>query len=160
MLGYVLSHERLMPEVEQALATALALDPSSADAWAAFADISAVQGKAGVALDAMARALRLEPHPPGFYYWIEGFVLYCNRQYDAVVRTMRRPEVYGSGSRRSLAAALAQLGDLEEAQREGALFCAMVPGFRISRWVALHGYGDAATLEHYAEGCRKAGLPE
>ena len=111
-------------------------------------------------MNAVGRALRLEPHPPAFFYWIEGFVFYCNRRYEDAVNTLRRPEVYGSGSRRILAAALAQSGDLDEARREGALFRAMVPGFRISRWVALHAYGDAATLAHYAEGCRMAGLPE
>ena len=160
VMGYVLSYEHLIPEFERAFATALELDPNNADAWIAFADISAVQGKAASALDGMERAMRLEPHPPSFYYWMQGFVLYCNRQYEAVVSTLRRPEVYGSGSRRILAAALAQLGQIDEARREGALFCAMTPGFRISKWVAMHAYGDPAALAHYADGCRKAGLPE
>jgi hypothetical protein len=37
---------------------------------------------------------------------------------------------------------------------------ASTPGFRIGHWLAMHSYGDPATLEHYAQGCRKAGLPE
>ena len=159
-MAYVLSYEHLMPEAERAFATALDLDPNNADAWTAFADICAVQGRAAVALDAMQRAMRLEPHPSALNYWSQGFVLYCNRHYDAAVSTLRRTEVYGSGSGRVLAAALAQLGQIDEARREGALYIAGTPRFTIGRWVALHAYGDAATLAHYADGFRKAGLPE
>ncbi len=160
VMAWVLSYEHLIPETEQAFAKALALDPSNADAWATFADISAVLGKTGLALDAIRRAMRLEPHTPFFYYWFEGFILYCDRQYEAAARTVQRSEVFGTASHRILAAALAQLGRIDDAKRAGALYCASTPGFRISRWVALHSYGDAATIEHYAEGCRMAGLPE
>lgn len=158
--AYVLSYEHLVPEFERAFATALDLDPNNADAWIAFADICAVQGKAVAALDAMERAIRFEPHPPGFYYWIQGFVLYCDRQYEAAISTLRRTEVYGGVGHRTLAAALAQLGETDEAVREGALFRAKTPEFRIGRWLAMHAYGDATTLAHFADGCRKAGLPE
>lgn len=160
IMAYVLSYEHLVPEFERAFAKALELDPNNADAWIAFADICAVQGKALAALDAMERAIRLEPYPPGFYYWIQGFVLYCDRQYEAAISTLRRTEVYGGVGHRTLAAALAQLGDTDEALREGALFCAKTPEFRIGRWLAMHAYGDATTLAHFADGCRKAGLPE
>ncbi|MGQ0565115.1 MAG: adenylate/guanylate cyclase domain-containing protein [Gemmobacter sp.] len=160
VMAWILSYESLIPETEQAFAKALALDPNNADAWATFADISAVQGKIEVAMDAIRRALRLEPHTPFFYFWFEGFILYLNRDYEAAVRTLQRSEVFGTASQRILAAALAQLGRIDDARRESALYIASTPGFRISRWLALHAYGDPATLAHYAEGCRKAGLPE
>ncbi|MFN0114636.1 MAG: adenylate/guanylate cyclase domain-containing protein, partial [Paracoccaceae bacterium] len=160
VMAWILSYEKLIPETEQAFARALALDPNNADAWATFADISSVQGKIDVALDAIHRALRLEPHTPFFYFWFEGFILYLNRDYEAAVRTTRRSEVFGTASHRILAAALAQLGMIDDARREAALYIASTPGFRISRWLELHSYGDPSTLAHHAEGCRKAGLPE
>ena len=160
VLAWILSYENLIPETEQGFAKALALDPSNADAWATFADISAVQGKIDVALDAIRRALRLEPHTPFFYFWFEGFILYLNRDYEGAVKTTQRAEVFGTASHRVLAAALAQLGRIDDARREAELYIASTPGFRISRWVAMHAYGDPATLAHYADGCRKAGLPE
>ena len=160
VLAWILSYENLIPETEQGFAKALALDPSNADAWATFADISAVQGKIDVALDAIRRALRLEPHTPFFYFWFEGFILYLNRDYEGAVKTLQRSEVFGTASHRILAAALAQLGRIDDARREAELYIASTPGFRISRWVAMHAYGDPATLAHYADGCRKAGLPE
>ncbi len=160
VMAWILSYENLIPETEQAFARALALDPNNADAWATFADISAVQGKIDVALDAIRRALRLEPHTPFFYFWFEGFILYLNRDYEGAVKTLQRSEVFGTASHRILAAALAQLGRIDDARREAELYIASTPGFRISRWVALHAYCDAATMAHYADGCRKAGLPE
>jgi TolB-like protein/class 3 adenylate cyclase len=160
VMAWVLSYENLIPETEQAFDRALALDPNNADAWATFADISAVQGRIDVALDAIRRALRLEPHTPFFYFWFEGFILYLARDYDAAVKTLQRAEVFGTASHRILAAALAQLGRIDEARREAADYMASTPGFRISRWAALHPYGDPSTLAHYADGCRKAGLPE
>jgi TolB-like protein/class 3 adenylate cyclase/Flp pilus assembly protein TadD len=160
VMAWILSYENLIPETEQAFAKALELDPNNADAWATFADISAVQGKIEVALDAIRRALRLEPHTPFFYFWFEGFILYLNSDYEAAVKTTQRSEVFGTASHRILAAALAQLGRIDEARREAAMYMESTPGFRISRWVALHSYGDPAILAHYADGCRKAGLPE
>jgi TolB-like protein/class 3 adenylate cyclase len=160
VMAWILSYEHLIPETEQAFAKALALDPSNADAWATFADIMAVLGKTDVALDAIRRALRLEPHTPFFYYWFEGFILYLNGDYEGAVRATQRSEVFGTASHRILAASLAQLGRIDDARRAAGIYMASVPGFRISRWLALHSYGDRATLEHYAEGCRKAGLPE
>ncbi|MBL9046981.1 MAG: adenylate/guanylate cyclase domain-containing protein [Tabrizicola sp.] len=160
VLAWVLSYEHLIPETEAAFARSLAMDPSSADAWATFADISAVLGRTGVALDAIRRAIRLEPHTPFFYYWFEGFILYCDRQYEAAARSVQRAEVFGTASHRILAAALAQLGRVDEARQEAAFYMAATPGFRIGRWLTLHAYGDRETLDHYADGCRKAGLPE
>lgn len=160
VMAWILSYENLIPETEQAFAKALALDPNNADAWATYADISAVQGKIDVAMEAIHRALRLEPHTPFFYFWFEGFILYLKGDYEGSVRTTQRAEIFGTASHRILAAALAQLGRIDEARREAADYMASTPGFRISRWVALHPYGDPATLAHYAEGCRKAGLPE
>lgn len=159
VLAYVLSYEQMVPEFEAAFAKSLELDQNNADAWIAFADISAVQGKLDRALDAMERALRLQPHPPSFYFWIQGFILYCDRQYDAAVGVLRRPEVYGSGARRILAASLAQLGQMDDARREAELFTSAAPGFTVANWLSMHAYGDPRTLAHYADGCRKAGIP-
>ncbi len=160
VMAWVLSYENLIPETEQAFATALALDPNSADAWATYADICAVQGKVAVALDAIHRAMRLEPHTPFFFFWFEGFILYQNGDYEGAVRATQRAEVLGTASNRVLAASLAKLGRIDDARRAATVYMESTPGFRISRWVALHPYGDPATLEHYAEGCRLAGLPE
>jgi TolB-like protein len=120
VMAWVLSYEHLIPEAEAAFARALALDPSNAEAWATFADVSAVLGRLDVALDAIRRAFRLEPHTPFFFYWFEGFILYLRHDCEGAVRTTARAEVIGTASQRLQAAALAQLGRVDEARRVAA----------------------------------------
>jgi hypothetical protein len=59
-----------------------------------------------------------------------------------------------------LAAALAQLGRLEEARTEGRLFMADYPDFRIESFLDTQPFRHRADREHFAEGYRKAWLPE
>ena len=73
---------------------------------------------------------------------------------------LRRDETYRSGSRRILAASLAQLGRMDEARQEATLFMASTPLFRISHWAATFPTRDDAVRDHFVEGYRKAGLPD
>ncbi|MGH6784913.1 MAG: hypothetical protein ACREBP_09860, partial [Sphingomicrobium sp.] len=43
---------------------------------------------------------------------------------------------------------------------EAALFLASTPQFTIRHWIETQPIRDQATGEHFAEGYRKAGLPE
>ncbi len=54
--------------------------------------------------------------------------------YEAAVRTLREVATHRTESRRFLAAALAMLGRMDEAQNEARLFMACNPNFSISRW--------------------------
>jgi len=85
---------------------------------------------------------------------------YAAFQYEAAVKTLRNDATYRTGSRRFLAAALAQLGRLEEAREEGRLYLARNPHFRISYWVETQPFRDLATRDRFVEGYRKARLPE
>ncbi len=79
---------------------------------------------------------------------------------EAAIETLRRDETYRTSSRRFLAASLAQLGRLEEARAEVELFLVGSPNFTTSHWATTEPFRDAATLEHFVDGYRKAGLPE
>lgn len=74
--------------------------------------------------------------------------------------TRAEDETYRAGSRRILAAALAQLERIDEARREAELFMILNPHFTISQWVATRPFRDEAVREHFVDGYRKAGLPE
>ena len=97
------------------------LDPNHADAWAMRSDLMTLNGQPTEAIEQVRRALRLNPHPPGWYYWMLGQAQYALRDYESAVQTLRRPETYRTTSRRMLAASLAQLGRLEEARQEGRI---------------------------------------
>lgn len=73
---------------------------------------------------------------------------------------LRHESTYRTHSRRTLAAALAQLGRIDEARGEAKLFLVTNPHFKISHWVRYHAFLDKSVGEHFAEGFRKAGLPE
>lgn len=65
-----------------------------------------------------------------------GHAQYARRQYDRAAESLHKEETYRAGSRRILAATLAQLGRLDEARREAELFMTNNLHFTISQWVA------------------------
>ena len=74
--------------------------------------------------------------------------------------TLRREETYRLACRRTLAAALAQLGRLEEARQEAEMFMVSNPHFTIHQWDESQPFRDEAACQHFVDGYRKAGLPE
>jgi len=160
VLGNVLAYERRWPESDAAFARALELDPNHADAWSDLSDMSVLAGRTAEGLEQIQKAFRLNPFPAVGYYWLLGQAQYSVRDYRSAIDTLRREETYRSGSRRFLAASLAQIGDLDQARREAELFLVGNSHFRISYWIATQPIRDAATRDHFVEGYRKAGLPE
>jgi len=156
----LLAKQRQWDQSEADYALALKLDPNCADAWAMLSELMVLCGRLNEALIDIQAALRLNPHPPGWYYWFLGQVQYLNGQYEEAVQTLRREETYRAPSRRILAASLAQLGRLDEARHEAAMFMANNQHFTIRNWVESQGFRDQAACQHFVEGYRRAGLPE
>ena len=160
VLGLVLAYERRWPQSDAELATTFTLDPNHADAWAMRAQLSAMAGQPDAGIDQAQRALRLNPHSPGWYHWNLGLAQYAARQYESAVETLRREVTYRAGSRRILAASLAQLERVEDARHEAELFMVRNPLFTISHWAEMQPFRDDAMRQHFIDGYIKAGLPE
>ena len=160
VLAYLLAYARSFAEADAEFAKAIELDPNEADAWAALSDIAVLAGRVEEGLEHIRKAFRLNPFPASWYYLTLGQAQYAHRDYEAAVETLRRDETYRTSSRRFLAASLAQLGRLDEARAEAELFLVGNPDFTTRHWAATEPFRDAATLEHFVEGFRKAGLPE
>ncbi len=160
ILAYLLAYERNFAEADREFATAMKLDPNEADTWAALSDITILAGRAEEGLAHIQKAFRLNPFPASWYYLALGQAHYAVGAYEAAVETLRREETYRTSSRRFLAASLAQLGRLDEARAEVELFLVGNPHFTIGHWAATEPFRDAATLAHFVDGYRKAGLPE
>jgi TolB-like protein len=160
VLAFVLLYERLWEESAREFEISLHLNPNEADAWSNLADLKVMEGRGEEAVACVLKALRLNPHPPSTYFWDLGQAQYAAGQYEAAVKTLRNDATYRTGSRRFLAAALAQLGRLDEAREEGRLYLARNPHFRISYWVETQPFRDLATRDRFVDGYRKAGLPE
>ncbi len=160
VLAFVLLYERRWEESAKEFAISLCLNPNEADAWASLADLKVYEGRGVEAIACIQKAFRLNPHPPSYYFWTLGFAQYAAGQYEAAVKTLRNEATYRTESRFDLAAALAQLGQLEEAREEAKLYLAGRPHFRISHWLETQSFRDMATRDRFLEGYRKAGLPE
>ena len=160
VLGQMLGYERRFAESDEAFALALQLDPNDADAWACSGTVSVYRGDPAAGIAHIEKALRLNPHPPSWYYHELGLAQYSARRYDAAVTSLRQKATYRTVSRRILAASLAQLGRTDDARQEAALFMAATPSFSIAAWAANEPTRDQATLDHLVEGYRKAGLPD
>jgi TolB-like protein/Tfp pilus assembly protein PilF len=160
ILAFVLAYEHRHDESAAEIDAALRLDPNHADTYAMRADLLVMDGRPDDAVKSIAHAGRLNPHPPPWYYWIQGEAEYAGRQYERAVATLRREETYHTPSRSILAAALAQLGRIEEAVFEGRLFMADFPDFRIGSFLETQPFRFEHDREHFADGYRKAALPE
>jgi len=160
VLAYLLAYARRFAEADAEFARAIELDPDEADAWAALSDIAVLAGRVEEGLGHIRRAFRLNPFPASWYYLALGQAQYAAGDYEAAVETLRRDETYRTSSRRFLAASLAQLGRLDEARAEAELFLVANPDFTIRHWAETEPFRDAATLAHFVDGFRKAGLPE
>ena len=160
ILGFILAYESRWAASDAEFSAALELNPNDADAWVHLSDISVLSGRVTESLEQVQKAFRLNPHPASNYYWMLGQAQYAAYQYEAAVKTLRREETYRTASRRVLAASLAQLGRLDEARREAEFCMVTSPLFRVSFWATTRPFRDEATLAHFVDGFRKAGLPE
>ena len=159
-LGYMLLYDRRWADAEREYEAAVRLGPNNAHAFADLAYFHVMNGRPQDAVLAAARALRLNPRPPGWNFWITGTAQVASGQYEDAVATLRREETYRSASRRMLAAALALLGRNSEARAEATLFLATSPHWRISTWVEAQPFKNAADAEFWVSAFRLAGLPE
>jgi tetratricopeptide (TPR) repeat protein len=160
MLGTLLPSEGRWEEAEAEFHTALKLDPNNADAWAMLSEQMLLYGRPVDAIANIQKALRLNPHPPGWYFWFLGQAQYLDRQYEQAIKTLRKEETYRTTSRRTLAAALALSGQVDEARREAELLMASNPHFTIHHWLESTAFRNEEAGHHFVEGYRKAGLPE
>lgn len=160
VLGQLRAYQGRWPESDAEFEMAFKLAPNNADAWTMFADASILRGRPQDAVAHVEKALRLNPHPSGRYFWVLGYAQYAARLYEQAVKTLHEESTYRSGSRRILAASLAQLGKLDEARREAELYMTGNPRFTISAWIKSHPFAEDADRRHFVDGYRKAGLPD
>ena len=159
-LGYALAFTPRLGEAETAFARALTINPNHADAMVLNAELLVIQGRPSEGAGLVLSAMRLNPYPPSWYDWMLAFAYYAGGQYEDVVATLNISGVQRAPSGRLLAGALAQLGLLEEARAAAASFLKLMPAFSIQQWQATQNLQRQQDADRFADGFRKAGLPE
>ena len=160
VMGYVLLNERRWDEARRYYELAIHLNPNNAEAHAPFANFNVLTGKPSEAVVLAERALQLNPRPPPWYYWAQGFALVANGQFDDAIRTLKHPDVYRTVARRVLAAALALSGQRDEAAREARYFLSSFPGWRISTWMGTQPFQYNRDIQFWVDAYRLAGVPD
>jgi tetratricopeptide (TPR) repeat protein len=160
VLGQVFLSQGLHDEALEALETAVALNPNDADGYVFLAQALSRVGRSDEAVELIEKARRLNPAAPRWYTWYLGVALYLARRYDDAVATLRRGQPLGDMGYRWLAAAYAQLGREQDAKAAAAEYLKLTPDFSIARHLEMLQFRRAEDREHYADGLRKAGLPE
>jgi len=156
-LGWVLSRMGRHAEAFAAYDRAFAINPNLQDTQYGNALINGGRPRDGVAY--LERMIRVDPSQ-GRLHGFMGLGLYLLREYQKSADALETCKQLAEQWRPCFlwrAAALAQLGKIEEAKAEAAEVLRFQPSFRISRTTAT---ADPSQTEHLADGLRKAGLPD
>jgi adenylate cyclase len=159
-LGQVCISKGLHEEALEALETAIALNPNDADGYVFLAEALSYAGRPDEAIDLIGKAQRLNPAVPRWYTWELGTAFYVARRYEDAVAALRKGRPLVAMAYRWLAVAYAQLGREQEAKAAAEEYLRRTPDFSLARHLELMPFQHAEDRDHYAEGLRKAGLPE
>jgi adenylate cyclase len=161
-LGWALLWKRRHDACIAQFERAFALNPNFIDHR--FGYVLIMVGEPARAIEMLEANLRLDPFAPDVAWTgCKGCANYMLRRYVEAVAllrewTSRQPDLLLP--RHWLAAAYAQLGQIEEARAEAAEVLRIYPGFTIEKWKPLAAFKYPKDLKHRVEGLRKAGLPE
>jgi adenylate cyclase len=135
------------------------LNPSDADIMAEHADCLTYVGNPENGMEMLARAMRLNPYFPDWYLWCLADAYWTIGRPSEVVATIQRMQNPAEGSR-LLAVSYAELGMLKEAKEQAAIILERQPSFSVGVWKERLPHSDPALNEKFAEGLRRAGLPQ
>ena len=159
-LGQVCLSKGLHDEALEKLETAITLNPNDADGYVFLATALNRTGRPDEAISLVEKAQRLNPAAPPWYTWNLGIAYYLARRYDDAVTALRRGRPLDAMAYRWLAASYAQLGRDLDAKAAAEEYLKRSPDFSLASHLEMVHFQHAQDRDHYAEGLRKAGLPE
>jgi TolB-like protein/cytochrome c-type biogenesis protein CcmH/NrfG len=170
MYGFALFLRGQDEEAEIQFRRAVSLNPNDADGIAFMADVLVYFGRWEEGLECIIKAKRINPHPPAYYHWYHGLALYSAREYEQAILAIKQIRLLDRWHRGLLAMCYAQVGRLDEAGTEIAIFADARRKEMRERGFAepisdldlilerANKYRIEADRDHFLEGLRKAGL--
>lgn len=161
--GQVDLFRRRYIEAIEATQRALRVDPNYADAYALSAWVLNYAGRTEQAEAAMSRALRLNPRPTGSYLEVLGEIRFAQHRYrDSASVFARVLEINPNYMRARLwsVAALAQAGDIDQAEWGLTELTVLEPDFSLQRLDFAFPFKDPRVLDALLDGLKMAGAPE
>jgi len=147
----------------QAARRSVELEPSYADGYGMLAVTLTHLGRLDEATAALDKAKQLNPRYSYIFLWIEGRIHFLSERYDVaaskIEEVVARNPVFEEGHI-VLAAIYGQMGRSEDAEWEAEEVLALQPEFTISSYMSNRGYRLGEHEQRFADGLRRAGLPE
>jgi adenylate cyclase len=152
-------------KAEAAFERALQLSPSYASGYFMLGLYLARWGRPDEAIEKIERAVRLSPQDPMMHFYLYAVAVahfVAERYEEGVAWAQRSLQDRGDYSLAlaTLAASLALLGRVEQAQATVQELLRLVPGFSLTGLKLFLPAADPDFVERYLDGLRKAGLPE
>src|SRR5262249_42628875 len=127
-----------------------------------------ILGRSGLrerGIELARKVLEVDPFPSAVFFSAFGRNLYLVKRYEESVSVSRRciaVSIDYANCYVNLSAALAQLGRLDEARATVAQLLKLAPSYRIADEIAGLSlrFSLRQDVDHFADGLRKAGLPE
>jgi len=172
MFGLALFENRQNEEAEIQCRRAVTLNPNDADANAILGVILVYFGLVDEGREWIAKAMRLNPFPPGWYHWYQALSFFSSREYKKSIRAFKEIRSLDRWGHAYLAACNAHLDRMDEARAEIAIFVETrqkeiqacgdpVPAKTLDlARVRATRYRTEADQNHLLDGLRKAGLTE
>jgi len=167
MLVHTQQHAEGIAEAQRAVAS----DPNDADGYVALAGALSFAGRPGEALEAVERAMRLNPHYPSNYAYQRGLALFGLNRLDEAAASLERaieinPDDYWS--QRLLIAVYGLLGQRDKAERviERAQNKQVQGRFAAYDPLTIRGvtfwypFAKPDDAKRFAAGLAKSGLPD
>jgi TolB-like protein/tetratricopeptide (TPR) repeat protein len=167
MLLHTQQHDEAIAEAKRAIAS----DPNDADGYVALANTLSFTGRGSEALEQVERAIRLNPHYPPYYLYQLGLARFGMKRLDEAATSLERALALNRDdywSQRLLLATYGLLGRRADAAKLLETIKGNVKSGRLAVYDPLtirastywYPFAERADVERFAEGLRKAGLPE
>jgi TolB-like protein/DNA-binding winged helix-turn-helix (wHTH) protein/Flp pilus assembly protein TadD len=140
---------------------AIEQDPNYANAQVLLATLLYYAGRPEEGLERIEKAIQLNPHHPHNYTFHRGQAFYILGRYDEAIQAFRKGIASNPASERLhvwLAAALAQSGQIDNAEWEVEEVRIINPDFSLRHMQRTFPFKDPADREHFMQGLRLAGF--
>jgi adenylate cyclase len=154
---YQKQHERAIAEMERAIT----LSANDAGSYASLSAALMYAGRPEEAMEVVRKALRLNPHPPPFYWSFLGQAYRLTGRYEDAIPVLKRASALNPNfllDHFNLAVTYRELGREGEARAEVAELLRLSPTLSVEGLRQSLPYKDPAILERALTALRKAGL--
>lgn len=159
-LGFYYLHAGKFEPCEIAFREAVALNGNDAELLVEMGEALICMGQIERGLAQIKKAMQINPHSPGWYYWTLALGHYCTRAYDEAIQALDLMVDVPKWSYLLRAVSHAQRGATAESAAAMQDFLKHAPTWTIAKEMNAIRFKRREDEAHWLEGLRKSHLPE